>query len=223
MDVWYSSLKGLVRLYMALFIKRIEIKGRENIPDGPKIIVGNHSYISDGFALPFIIKEKLHFVIQAETFRLRLIGRWLALADQIPVILGQGRDMLKSARQRLEWGHSVVIFPEGWLNLGLAFHRAGAGAALLAAQTGVPVLPVGFYVPPEFVRVFRPRMFNHPTAGGWQFGGPLFVSFGEPIHAMSGGDDAPQYHYLRRFTDQIMQSVNRLVQDIRGESVQHAF
>lgn len=211
MDIWYSLAKDIVRFYKAMFIHP-QVKGRENIPGGPKIIVGNHSLASDPFVLPFIFREKLHFLIEREVFNVWLIGKLLALADQIPVVNGRGREAIRTAIQRLETGNSVVIFPEGRLNHGERMYRAGAGAALLAAQTGLPVIPVAFYTPPQFVRMIRARIENRATLGGWQFGGPLFVNIGEPIRAMQASSE---YLALREFTEQVMSSISTLVNELK--------
>ena len=90
MDFWYSFTKGIVRTYVALFMEGVKVDGRENLPPGPKIIVGNHPHVTDSFVLPFIVPEKIHFFIQEETFTLPIIGKILELADQIPVVIGQG-------------------------------------------------------------------------------------------------------------------------------------
>lgn len=213
MDLWYNFAKSIVGFYTTLFMKT-DIRGQERIPDGPKIIVGNHASITDGFVLPFIIKGKLHFAIMAEVFSLHVIGRLLALADQIPVVKGQGREMLKAARKWLERGDTVVIFPEGRLNFGASLHRSGAGAAMLAMQTGVPVVPLGFYAPPEFIRIVRTRLFDRASVGSWQLGGTLFVNIGKPLRVISE-EGQREYHYLRNFTDEIMQSVANLVREIQ--------
>ena len=60
MDVWYGVAKGVVRAYMALFMD-VKVDGQENIPPGPKIIVGNHPHVTDAFVLPFLVQEKIHF------------------------------------------------------------------------------------------------------------------------------------------------------------------
>ena len=211
MDLWYAISKDVVHLYQRLFIQP-RVKGKEHIPGGPKIIVGNHSLISDAFVLPFIFREKLHFLIEHEIFNLRLVGKLLELADQIPVVKGQGREALRLACRKLEAGDSVVVFPEGRLNNGEQLYRAHAGAALLAAQTGVPVVPVGFYTPPEFVRIIRSRLENRPAFGSWQFGGPLFVNIGQPLRIVQNSNE---YIALRHFTDQMMASVTDLINDLR--------
>jgi 1-acyl-sn-glycerol-3-phosphate acyltransferase len=215
MDIWYALAKDIVRFYKALFIHP-QVKGKENIPGGPKIIVGNHSLASDPFVLPFIFREKLHFLIERELFNLWLIGKLLALADQIPVVNGRGREAIRAACQRLDAGESVVIFPEGRLNHGERMYRAGAGAALIASQTGVPIVPVAFYTPPQFVRMIRSRMENRATLGGWQFGGPLFVNIGQPIRAMQ---TSSEYLALRQFTDQVMGSLSLLINEMKVDQL----
>ena len=73
MDVWYSLAKSIVRTYMVLLTDGYDVVGKENIPAGPKIVIANHTYVTDAFVLPFIFPEKLHFLIQAETFTLPVI------------------------------------------------------------------------------------------------------------------------------------------------------
>ena len=215
MDIWYDIAKGIVLFYDTLFLHKIEVLGFDKIPSGPKIIVGNHATVSESFILPFLFKEKLHFAIQAEIFKVPFIGRLLTLADQLPVVIGRGQEMLRAACQRLEMGNSVVIYPEGRLNHGESLHRAGTGAAMLALQTGAPIVPIGFYTPPEFIHFIRGHMFDRQTLGGWQFGGTLFVNFGDPILALLNNERPKEYHYLRKITDQIMQSIMQLVRDVR--------
>jgi 1-acyl-sn-glycerol-3-phosphate acyltransferase len=212
MDIWYAITINILHLYQTLLIHP-RIKGKERIPHGPKIIVGNHSLASDAFVLPSIFREKLHFLVQYDLFKLYFFGKLLELADQIPVVQGQGREALRAARQRLEVGHSVVIFPEGRLNHGEQLIQAHAGAAFLAAQTGVPVLPVGFYTPPKFVRMIRSRMQDRQTLGGWQFGGPLFINIGEPLHVEKVDGD---YIDVRKFTDQLMSAISELINEAKA-------
>ncbi|MCJ7534473.1 MAG: 1-acyl-sn-glycerol-3-phosphate acyltransferase, partial [Anaerolineales bacterium] len=129
MDVWYGLAKGVVRTYMALFMDGVKVDGRENLPAGPKIIVGNHPHVTDAFVLPFIIQEKIHFFIQEDTFSLPIIGKILEYADQIPVVVGQGQNALALAREKLKMGNAVGIFPEGRMSGSREVRRAGAGAA----------------------------------------------------------------------------------------------
>jgi 1-acyl-sn-glycerol-3-phosphate acyltransferase len=212
MDVWYNVAKSIVRTYLALFIEAIHVEGRDNLPPGPKIIVANHPHVTDGFILPFIIQEKIHFLIQADVFKVPFVGKLLALADQIPVRIGCGQEALAAARQKLGKGNVVAIFPEGRLSgCSREMRRAGAGAALLALETGVPLVPVGFYVPPEFVREFHTRLFRKENTGWWQLGGQCIVRIGEPWQPLLTATTDRSYRYLREFTDRFMASIQELV------------
>lgn len=212
MDVWYDVCKSLLRGYLAMFMNSVQVQGKENLPPGPKIIIANHPHASDAFVLPFIVPEKVHFLIQAETFSLPIVGRLLTLADQIPVVIGRGQDALETARQRLTIGHSVAIFPEGRMSGSREVHRAGAGAAMLAMQAGVPLVPIGFYVPPEFVKAIRGHFHNRDTIGWWQFGGRTIVRIGEPWQPSIFAATDRNYRALREMTDKLMGRVQELVQ-----------
>ncbi len=212
MDIWYNVAKGISRTYLGLFVDGIQVDGKENLPSGPKIIVANHSQVSDAFVLPFIIPEKIHFLIQEETFTLPVIGRILALADQIPVIIGRGQEALEGARKRLLMGNTVAIFPEGRLSGSKEVRRAGAGATLLALNSGVPLVPVGFYVPPEYVKAFKGHFHNRDTVGWWQFGGRCFVQIGEPWQPYLAATTDRSYRALRDLTDRLMLRIQDLVQ-----------
>ena len=211
MDVWYTVAKGIVRTYMALFMDGVKVDGTENLPPGPKIIVGNHPHVTDAFVLPFIIQEKIHFFIQEETFTLPIIGKILELADQIPVVIGQGQDALSLAREKLQMGNVVGIFPEGRMSGSREVRRAGAGAAILALETGVPLVPVGFYVEPQFIREIKGHFHDRDTVGWWQFGGNCMVNIGEPLQLAVQEKTDRSYRYLRELTDKLMNNVQELV------------
>jgi 1-acyl-sn-glycerol-3-phosphate acyltransferase len=218
MDIWYGLAKSIVRAYITLFMDSIHVSGKSLLPSGPKIIIANHTNITDAFVLPFLTKEKVHFLIQAETFTLPVIGRLLALADQIPVYLGQGREALETAKEKLSLGHSVAIFPEGRLNDGRSFHRAGAGAALLAIQSGTPVVPVGFFVPDKYARPIKGHFHQRDTIGRWQLGGQCFVRIGDPWQLATSIQDKANYRELRKITEKMMIRVTELVQQAQEEA-----
>lgn len=63
MHVGYSLAKSIVGVYKNLFLRDVELFGSENILPSPKIIICNHAYATDSFVLPFIFKERLHYMI----------------------------------------------------------------------------------------------------------------------------------------------------------------
>jgi 1-acyl-sn-glycerol-3-phosphate acyltransferase len=215
MDFWYTINKHILRFYLAFCIRDIHVTGEENLKPGAKIIVANHPNMTDGFVMPFVIREKLHFLIQEETFRLPVIRLLLTKADQIPVCKGNGRVAIQNALDKLSAGKSIVIFPEGRLNHGGKLHRGRCGAALLAAKSGAPIQPVGFYVPPENTHTFFGRCHGRDTTGVWQVRGTCYLRIGKPWHV----HPSPQFNLreLRPLTAKIMVQISRLVELTREE------
>jgi len=209
---WYQVSKTVLRFYKFFCIHSIQLQGKENLLTGQsKIIVAIHANATDAFVLPFIVPDKLHFLILEENFSIPVFGRLLALADQIPVVLGRGREGLSIAKKRLfEW-NSVVIFPEGYLTHGKRLRRAGAGAAILACETGRPIGTIGFFVPSKFTHTFRRRFFNRGTVGRWQVRGNCFVHVGNPIFAPPDSGFESTYRFFRHLTDNVMAEISNLV------------
>jgi 1-acyl-sn-glycerol-3-phosphate acyltransferase len=218
MDIWYQSLKALLLTYRGFFQRSVHIRGLDNLIPGPKIIIGNHSNVTDPFVLPFLVKEKLHCFVQEEFFSVRVLGPLFKRADQIPVAHGRGREAINIAIDRLRKGNSVLIFPEGVLNHGRDFHRARTGAVILAAESGVPIVPIGFYVPERFMRTFHSDHYNRRTVGRWQFGGPSYLQIGEAERIPENLIRESNYKALRLAAVRIMGSVADLVNLARRDA-----
>jgi len=207
---WYKVIRAAVGIYVHTFIRSIEVIGNDLIPAGPKIIVANHANLTDGFILPFVIPERLHFLIQADVLETTWIGKFLTLADQVPIQIGRGKDGLQIALKWLERGEPVVIFPEGRLNNGQELLRAGSGAALLAAQSNAPLVPIGFYVPDQYTRMLKGKYQNRASYARFQFGGTCYVHVGKPMEILRNRAEI-HYYGLRQATEDIMMQINELV------------
>ncbi|MDX1435250.1 MAG: lysophospholipid acyltransferase family protein [Anaerolineales bacterium] len=218
MDIWYQSLKALIGLYSTLFQGSVHVLGRDNLPEGPKILIGNHANVTDGFILPYLVKEKLHFFVQEEFFSIKILGPVFIKAEQIPVVKGEGRKAIDAAKACLERGNSVVVFPEGELNHGKDFHRGRTGAVVLASESKVPLVPMGFYVPDRYMKTLYSNHYNRRTQGRWQFGGPLFVNVGHPKQVPGNLSEENNYRELRHTSARIMEYVSELVEQARANA-----
>jgi 1-acyl-sn-glycerol-3-phosphate acyltransferase len=215
---WYRLTCAILGVYVRLCVDEILTYGQEHLFKGPKILVGNHPNASDGLCLPSVIPEHLHFAVQSEVFTIPVIGHILKHAGQIPVARGKGPEFLQKASQILERGFPVVIFPEGKLNMNTGLHRAGNGAAALALNTGLPLVPFGFYAPEKNIRIIRSRFFGRSTIGGWQFGGKLIVQFGEAFRLDTSSSTGDLKENLRKQTEIIMGRIDMLSQQARAEA-----
>lgn len=213
MDAAYRFVKRIIGIYRMLFIHHIDVRGIENLPPGPKIIVANHANVTDSFALPFILKEKLHFVIQGSFFDLPVIGKLLDLADQVPCYAGQGMKMIREAQEKLARGGCVVIYPEGRLDNNEGLLKAGIGAAMLAVKAHVPVIPLGFYVSKENIRTMKWKVFpDYESHGGFQWRGACMLRFGEPLMVTIDEEKSKIQGRMRKVTGELMDQIRTLVE-----------
>ncbi len=153
--------------------------GGAGLPDGPCIIAANHSSFLDGPLLALAYARSklrpLHMIAYEEPFRHWLMGYILRSGGCIPFRRGdrssQGR-MLESALGWLAAGEAVGIFPEGHINPRPVLGRPRPGAALLALETGLPLIPAAIL---GSVRAFPPGA-KLPRPGR-----PVRVAFGLPV------------------------------------------
>ncbi len=220
MKSWYPFLKLILKAYVTLLIDEIRVSGKENIPNGPKIIVANHPNATDGFTLPFVFPETLHFLIQGSVFSTPFVGRLLARAEQIPVVKGYGHKALDLAKEKLNQGNSVVIFPEGRLNNDQGLHQGRFGAARLAVETGVPLLPLGFFVPSDSLRSFSKNIQdeNRISTSRWQWGGDCFIRVGKPLQRTQDHLHDDLDSCLLQLTERIMAQINAQVELARQDA-----
>ncbi|NLI19845.1 MAG: 1-acyl-sn-glycerol-3-phosphate acyltransferase [Actinomycetales bacterium] len=116
------------------------VLGAENVPrTGPVIVASNHIGVVDGPVLHGAIPRASHIIVKQEFFDSKL-GFLMDWAGQIPVDRSSGRAALVVARDLLQEGRLVGIFPEGARGTG-DVQGVKAGVAWLAAQTGAPVVP----------------------------------------------------------------------------------
>ena len=196
--VWILS--PLIRLLMR--VKRI---GRENIPPVGEKIVLCCNHISNWDPVVLITaqpKRHIHFMAKAELLKNRLFT-WF-LGKQIgafAVHRGTGDiDALATARELVESGKIMGIFPEGTRSKDGQLHRAKSGTALIVAQTGATVLPVAIVTKHQRARLFRRTLVV--------YGKPLSP---EELH-LDG--EKPDIRYASR---KLMEVIGDLIEQHRAE------
>jgi 1-acyl-sn-glycerol-3-phosphate acyltransferase len=212
----YTVLIALLWAYRTAMVRSVEVLGREHIPAGARILVSNHARISDAFLLPFIFRRRIHSLAQQESFSLPLLGKLLEHAGQIPVHRGTGsRASLVLAGDYLEKNEHVLVYPEGVLTHGGQLRRGFTGAARLSHRTGVPLQPIGVFVPEANTRQIHGRFYDRPTIGCWQLGGPAGVAIGECLWPFPAAPHPVGLREFRQATDLVMARVRELVEAAR--------
>ena len=125
-----------------------KVEGRENVPlTGPLILVANHVHVLDPIFLAFSFPRWIIFVAKEELFRSPFLRFWLRWAGSVS-IRREGRvrekqKILKSARDALERGLILGMFPEGGRSHDGKLRKGKPGSAVIASKANVPLLPVG--------------------------------------------------------------------------------
>lgn len=124
---------------------RHEVEGVENIPSGSAIIYSKHQSMWETIALQTIFPPQL-WVLKRGLLWLPFFGWALASVGSIGIDRGSGRkavqQIVKQGKKRLDQGRWIVIFPEGTRVAPGQKKRYGIGGAVLAAESGYPLVPV---------------------------------------------------------------------------------
>ncbi len=187
----------LTPLVAALY--RVQVEGRENVPrSGPAILAGNHLSAFDWVFVPYSLRRRVTYVAKAEYFEQRRTAWFFRGCGQIPMKREGGsasERALETAREVLQGGHLLGIFPEGTRSPDGRLYKGHTGVARLANECGVPVVPVAVTgtdvaLPPGRL---LPRVFVD-----------LKVRFGAPMTLAHYARREHDPMVLREFTDELM-------------------
>lgn len=120
------------------------VLGRENLPAGPFVLAPVHRSYVDWLIVARVTKRRLRYIVKAEVWKSRLVGRLIEALGAFPVNRsGADREALERCRAVLAGGEPLVMFPEGTRRSGPRVEDLREGVAYLALRAGVPVVPVG--------------------------------------------------------------------------------
>ncbi|MGI8413448.1 MAG: lysophospholipid acyltransferase family protein [Solirubrobacteraceae bacterium] len=190
---------------------RREIVGQEHLEhlEGPVIFVANHCSHVDTPALlrslPARWRRRTAVAAAADYFYTkRLLAGAVSLAFcTVPLerhAFGLGSDTTTHIEHLIDSGWSLVVFAEGTRSRDGRVGPMRSGAALLAAQQGVPIAPVHLSgthaaMPPGHSWMVRPQ------GGGRWARHTISVSFGAPIHVGRRDDRLEVMERVRLFME----------------------
>jgi 1-acyl-sn-glycerol-3-phosphate acyltransferase len=162
---------------------RLRARGREHVPAGGFVLAANHSSNFDPWplGLPLFPRRYLRFMAKSELFWTPF-KQFATAAGAFPVRRGQAdAEALATATRLCREGHIVVMFPEGTRRRkGMRKRyeaRAHTGAARIALDAGVPLVPAGIVGTDRLARLAQLRVAYGPAI---------------PLDDLAGRDDAPQ-------------------------------
>jgi 1-acyl-sn-glycerol-3-phosphate acyltransferase len=124
---------------------RMEVRGREHLPNGAYLVAAKHQSAWDTIALTLLFPDPA-LVMKAELLKIPLYGWFCRKFGMIPVQRETGpsalRQMLKAARDRADDGRQILVFPEGTRRPPGAAADYKPGILLLYDALQLPCVPV---------------------------------------------------------------------------------
>ncbi len=140
---------------------KVKVLGRENIRKGQSYVIAvNHQSAFDIFALYGHIGIDFRWIMKKELRHAFGIGPASAKVGHIFIDRSSPKaayESIKEAKDKLQNGTSVVIFPEGTRSGSNTVRRFKSGAFKLAEDLQLPILPVTIK---DTHKIYRGGMFN---------------------------------------------------------------
>jgi 1-acyl-sn-glycerol-3-phosphate acyltransferase len=177
-DHAYRAVIAVVKGFFALTNIRFDIRGAHHLPSsGPAVIASNHiSYLDFTFLGLAADRHgrRIRFMAKGSLFRLPVIGPLMRAMGHIPVERVTGAGAYRHAYRALADGQLVGVFPEATISRAWTLKPFKKGAARLAVEQRVPLVPTATWGGQRLLTVDGRHTLRR--------GIPVMIYIGEPIH-----------------------------------------
>jgi 1-acyl-sn-glycerol-3-phosphate acyltransferase len=185
MEPVFRTLEIAVSLATRAIGTRISYHGLENIPErGGAVIAINHtSYVDWSFAALAAYRRhrRLRFMIKTEMQDVRIVNFLIKHSGTIPVDRHAGAGAYAVAVERLRAGEIVGVYPEATISRSFELKEFKTGAARMAREAQVPIVPLIVWGAQRMWTKDHPR-----NMGRKKF--PITVAVGAPVYAADSND-----------------------------------
>lgn len=191
---------------------RITFMGEQNIPaQGGAVIAINHTSYVDFLPAGLALRRRhrrLRFMIKAEMQRVKIVNFLIKKNGAIPVDRSSGADAYASAVQALRDGELVAVYPEATISRSFELKDFKSGAARMAIEAEVPIVPLIVWGAQRIWTKGLPRQLGHKKV-------PVTVAVGEPVR--SAQDVARTNEVLRESMAVLLRQVQQHYPHPAGE------
>jgi 1-acyl-sn-glycerol-3-phosphate acyltransferase len=190
--VWWTVGKGIFGT-LAWTVARLQVYGRERVPrEGGAVLAMNHFHYMDPAVFGAACPRRIVYAAKVEAHRVPGLGQLIRSHGTLSIRRGESdRDAMRRMREAVRHNDLLGMFVEGTRQRGGVPGTAKAGAAVVAMQEGVPIVPAAVYGSHDW---------------NWNFK-PVSVAFGEPLRF----DDYPRNSAgYRQASGEVMEEIRRL-------------
>jgi 1-acyl-sn-glycerol-3-phosphate acyltransferase len=200
----YRFVVRLGLIVFHLFGFRFDVRGAQHIPaSGGAIICSNHVSFLDFTFLGFAAipqRRLVRFMAKASVFRHRFAGPFMRAMRHIPVDRLAGAAAFEAAVRALKDGEVVGVFPEATISTSFTVKDLKAGAARMAVDAGVPIVPAAVWGGQRVATKGRTQLRR---------GVAITVVLGEPLVPQPGEKVQPLLRRTRAAMEELLAEAQR--------------
>jgi 1-acyl-sn-glycerol-3-phosphate acyltransferase len=204
LDLTYPPIIAACKTGFRVLGQHIDIAGADHVPPtGGVLLACNHvgyvDFVYGGLAAN-PSGRKVRFMAKRELFDHRLTGPLMRSLHHIEVDRGEGLASFRTAVDYLTAGEAVGIFPEATISRAMELKEFKTGAVRIAAEAGVPLVPV--------IMWGTQRMMTKDHARDFSRGKTILLRVGKPLHP-TGADPAAETAELHRLMSSMLEETIR--------------
>ena len=162
-----------------------QMTGTEHVPrTGGVLLAYNHisyvDFIYGGLAA-HPSRRLVRFMAKRELFDHKASGPLMRSLHHIEVDRSSGEKSMQTALDYLKAGEAVGIFPEATISRAMELKEIKTGAVRIAAEAGVPLVPVILWGTQRMMTKDHPRDFSRGKTIGIHVGEPLYPTGDDPV------------------------------------------
>jgi len=190
--MWWTVGKGLFGT-LAWTAGRLRAYGRERVPrEGGAVLAMNHFHYMDPAAFGAACPRRIVYAAKIEAHRAPVLGPLIRSHGTLSIRRGESdRDALRRMREAVRANDLLGMFIEGTRQRSGVPGEGKPGAAMVAINEGVPIVPAAVYGSLDW---------------NWNFR-PVSVAFGEPMRFDTYARNGSGY---RAATEEVMLEIRRL-------------
>ncbi|MFD1829705.1 MULTISPECIES: lysophospholipid acyltransferase family protein [Streptomyces] len=205
-ELVYPPVIGAAHTLFKALDLRFDMEGTEHVPQrGGAVLASNHiGYLDFVFAglTARPAKRLVRFMAKESVFRHKVSGPLMRAMKHIPVDRSQGEHAYRHALRALRSGEIIGVFPEATISESFTLKKFKTGAARMAQEAGVPLLPVALWGTQRLWTKGHKRDFGRNHF-------PITIRVGEPLHPAEGETAAGLTERLRERVQELLEAAQR--------------
>jgi 1-acyl-sn-glycerol-3-phosphate acyltransferase len=205
-EIVYPPVVATAKLWFRLLDLRFHVEGAEHIPrTGGAVLASNHVGYLDFIFCGFAAQPSgrlVRFMAKDAVFTHKVSGPLMRGMHHIPVDREAGAASYQAAVAALAAGEIVGVFPEATISRSFQVKECKSGAARMAADAGVPLVPMVTWGGQRLWTKGRPKTLTRRHT-------PIMLGVGEPLRPSSDAGVAAAMATLTERMAQLLETAQR--------------